>query len=831
MLRKNQLNLDLNRIHILIVLFIICFSLVGLKIFWFQIIKHGHYDKIATREHLGYAELPARRGEILITEYHSGEEFKLATNTTLDLAYADPALIKDPFLVAEKLAPLLFNLEEERTIEERKIAKAKREAFARTGAITAESSDVPTEIDPNLPPEEAPKEETAETETSTEEATVTSKEDLKELTEEELAARAEAEAALETERKAAEAAALQAARDAAMEEALRKIKPKTDEELFGQYKHELATKLGEKIRTQILLIQKVDPELKEKILKLNLYGIEITEGGDLYAFPPQIGDKGKAANKLAPLIGFDDEVLERLLLGRNRYTVLKKKLPLETSEAIKELQKEDSENFLGIRLQEEYYRYYPEGQLAAQVLGYVNSANIGQYGIEGGFQKTIEGKKGFFTSQKDGTGNQITVGESVIKPAEDGLNVYLTIDRAIQLEVEKALKTGVEAAEADSGQVIVMDPKTGRILAMAQHPTFNPNVYGEAFSKEEIELSNEQIKNLYVVGTGESQRKYLYIRKDPDERIEVFEDTELPGVYYSYKNRVGPEVYKNKLVQEIYEPGSVFKPLVMSGAIDAGEVTPNTTHQCDGPIEVDEFIIRTFNETYHGRESMKNVLRNSCNIGMAFVARKLERKLLYEYVTKFGFGDRTGIELENEEDGRVEYFSEWAESELVTHGFGQGISATPLQVVTGISALANKGVLMKPYLVEKTENPMTGDIKETEPKKIEQVISPDTAKTITSMMVYVVEDGIPTARVDGHFVAGKSGTSQTYKWGKALKGVGTTIASFSGYGPIDDPQFVILVKMDHPKSSPWGAVTAGPVFKEIATFIFTYYNIPPDKAY
>lgn len=727
------------------------FALVILKVFWLQVIRYGYYRDIAQREHQGYAELPARRGEILITEFHSGEEFKLATNTTLDLVYADPSLVKDPFYVAEKLAPILFNLEEEKEIQDARIGKARREAASE--AETPEAADA----------------------------------------------------------------------------ARKSIKPKTDDELFNQYKHQIATQLGEKVRTQILLIQEIDPELKEKILSLGLFGIEITEGGDLYAYPPQIQDKARTAKRLGPLIGFDEDILERLLYGKNRYTVLKKKLPLEASEQIKELQKDDPENFLGIRLQEEYYRYYPEGQLSAQILGYVNSANIGQYGIEGGFQKDLEGVKGFFTSQRDGTGNQITVGESVIKPAEDGLNVYLTIDRAIQLEVEKALEEGVKSSESDSGQVIVMNPKTGGILAMAQYPTFNPNAYGEAFEKKEIQLTQEEVENLHIAGSGENIRRYLYLRRDPDERIEIFEDPDLPGIYYTYANKVGPEVYKNKLVQEIYEPGSVFKPIAMAAAIDAGELTPSSRHQCDGPIEVDEFTIRTFNETYHGSETMTQVLRNSCNIGMSFVARKLERKLFYEYITKFGFGDRTDIELENEEDGRVEYFSQWAESELVTHGFGQGISATPLQVVTGLSALANDGVLMKPHLVEKTVNPMTGEIKETEPKKIEQVISPDTAKTITSMMVFVVEDGIPTAQVHGHFVAGKSGTSQTYKRGRALKGIGTTIASFAGYGPIDDPQFVILVKMDHPKTSPWGAVVAGPVFKEVATFIYTYYNIPPDK--
>lgn len=739
--------------------------MVMLKVFWLQIIKYDYYFKIAQREHQGYAELPARRGEIYITEYHSGEEFKLATNTTLDLIYADPSLVQDSAYVAEKLAPILFDLEVERAIDEERIRKAKKMIFKEL-----------------LPPEK---------DAATEEGA----EEIKPI------------------------------------ESTQGVAPKTDEELFNQFKHELTVKLSEKVRTQILLIQKVDPELKEKIMGLHLSGIEITEGGDLYAYPTQIGDKTKTAKQLAPLIGFDKDILERLLYGKNRYTVLKKKLLPDQSDQINALKKEDPENFIGIRLQEEYYRYYPEGALASQVLGYVNSANIGQYGIEGGFQDILEGEKGFFTSQKDGTGGQITVGESMIKPAEDGHNIYLTIDRAIQLEVEKALEEGVKNAQADSGQVIVMNPKTGTILAMAQYPTFDPNLYGEAFAKKEIDLTKDQVENLYIVGEGENQKKYLYIRRDPDERIQIFEDPDEPSVYYTYANRVGPEVYKNKLVQEIYEPGSVFKAIAMASAIDAGEVTPTTTFTSYGPLKVDEFEIHTFNDEYYGVSTMTEVLIHSDNTGMAWVAQKLGRSLFYNYIKKFGFGRRTDIEFRDEEDGRVEYYKDWAESELVTHGFGQGISATPIQVITGMSALANNGVLMQPHIIDKIYNPSTGEEKIIEPEKVERVISQESAQTITSMLVSTVENGIHQAQVRGHYIAGKSGTSQTYKYGKALKGLGTTIGTFSGFAPVDNPRFVILIKMDHPKSSPWGAVTAAPVFSKIAEFIFTYYNIPPDKPY
>ena len=333
---------------------------------------------------------------------------------------------------------------------------------------------------------------------------------------------------------------------------------------------------------------------------------------------------------------------------------------------------------------------------------------------------------------------------------------------------------------------------------------------------------------MFNMGDEENPVWWLYTQIDPDERIRIFPDEDDPEVWYSYENLYGPEVYKNKTIQAIYEPGSIFKPVAMAAAINAREVTPQSTHNCTGPIKVDEFEIHTFNDTYHGIESMTEVLIHSCNIGMSYVAETLGRSLFYSYIKAFGFTKRTDIQLDGEEAGYVEYYDDWADSELVTHAFGQGISVTPLQMATAIAALANDGVLMQPYIVKEIEY-ADGSTSEFEPEIIGQSVTKETADQLTSMLTSVVEQGIPQAELDNHFVAGKSGTAQTYKWGKALSGKGTTITSFVGYGPIDDPQFVILIKFDYPKTNEWGANTAGPVFADIAEFLFSYYNIPPDK--
>ncbi|HAU39537.1 MAG: cell division protein FtsI, stage V sporulation protein D (sporulation-specific penicillin-binding protein) [Candidatus Peregrinibacteria bacterium GW2011_GWF2_43_17] len=738
------------RLKIATIFIFLITGIITVRLFQLQVISHGYYHDIAQKEHSGFTELPARRGEILIEDKNSGEVFKLATNTTLNLLYADPYLIENPDLVAKTLTPLIFDLEQEKELDTERM----------------------------------------ETETDT---------------------------------------AYEIEDELTREEALSKIALKTDTELFEDFQDNLKDELGEKTRSQILLAEEVDQETITELTTTDLDGILVTENGDVYAMPPEINDKGDVAKALAEIFQVDAETLESTLEGTNRYIVLKRKLEPEISSQIQDLIDNDpDDNFLGIGMIEEYYRYYPEGELASQVLGYVNYAGVGQYGIEGFFNSSLTGKKGYFTSQIDGTGNQITVGDSVIDPAEDGDNIMLTLDRTIQLEVEKLIQKGVENYQAESGQVIVMDPETGEILAMANYPTYDPNIYGDVYDLTEIELTDEQFQYVYNMGTEEEPTYWLYTHVDPDERIRIFQDEDDPETWYSYENFYGPEVYKNKTIQAIYEPGSVFKPVAMSAAINAGEVTPNSTHYCGGPIQVDEFEIHTFNDEYHGTETMTEVLVHSCNIGMSYVAELLGRSLFASYIEGFGFGTRTDIQLDGEESGYIEYYEDWADSELVTHAFGQGIAVTPLQMITAIAAIANDGVLMQPYVVKYTES-SDGTKTEYEPEIIRQVVTKETADTMVAMLTAVIEQGIPTAVLDDHYVAGKSGTAQTYKWGKALTGPGTTITSFIGFGPIDDPQFIILTKLDYPKTSEWCTATAAPVGKEVLDFLYDYYNIPPDK--
>jgi cell division protein FtsI/penicillin-binding protein 2 len=738
-----QLNWDRNLVFFIFVIFLT--AVIIARLFYLQVIAGGHYAAIAAREHYGYNELPAHRGEIYIKDYASGENVRVATNSTLDLLFADPTLIKNKKLVADRIVPLIYDLTEERKTDEERV---------KTGILRAKTA-----------------------------------------------------------------------------EELEKIKPYTDDELYQNFYNDFLEKISSDVRPMIILSSEITPPQAENIKKLNLTGIEISENLELRAYPPQITNIKNTAQELGVALETPPLQLETILRGRNRYVILKKKLAPEISQKIKAIIDEDqSQSFTGLGLKEEYYRYYPELELAANVLGFVTPAGEGNYGIEAKFNTDLKGVKGVFQTQKDSVGRLITVGDTLIQPAEDGKNIVLTIDRAVQMAVEAKLKRAVTDYRADSGQVIVIDPKTGRIIAMAHYPSFDPNNYGTVYDREEIKLTEQQIKDLVPVKDLENVF-WLYRNVAAQDRLMIFKEQLADGtvIYEHYKNNIGPEAYQNKIVSEPYEPGSVFKVITMAIGIDDGDISPSTTINDSGVLKVDEYEIKNVSSKCTGRVNMAKSFANSCNTGMGWVAQKIGRNLFYNYMKRFGFGERTDIEFDNEHPGKIPHYSQWADSELVTHGFGQGITVTPLQMATALSAIGNNGVMMQPYIVDSVEK-SPGVWVKTEPQVLGQIITPDTAKTMIGLMIGAVEDGVSSNnRMDKYYVAAKTGTSQTYKNGKPLSGAGTTIATVGGMGPIDNPRFVILAKLDRPRSSEWADLTTSNLFKSVAEFLYDYYSIPPDK--
>ncbi len=728
--------------------------IIAARLFYLQVIRYDFYQAVAAKEHYSETELPARRGEIFIKDYASNEEVRVATNITLDTIFADPTIIANKKLVADRLVPLIYDPDETRAADNERIA--------------------------------------------TEHKRAKTKEDLE------------------------------------------KIKALTDEELYKKYYDDTLEKISQEIRPVILLSSELSAETLQEIANLRLNGIEVTEK-ELKAYPAQITNKGYMASKVDKYLDISPSRLEQILEGKNRYVILKKKIHPETSAKIQKIIDEDNDkNFNGIGLKEEYYRYYPENTLASNVLGFVTPDGIGQYGIEGKFNTQLQGKQGLFRAQKDGSiyGRQITVGDSLIRPAVDGDDVFITIDRAMQMEIEKRLERGVKDYRADSGQAIVLDPKTGRILAMAHYPNFDPNKFSAVLDTDEINFTSDEVKNLDPIES-EPNSFWFYRNVIAHDRFKVMMETLENGqtIYKRFKNWIGLEAYQNKIVGEPYEPGSVFKAITMSAGIDDKDVTPNTTFNDPGFLDVDwnpgtnmfDYRIKNVSDKCTGFINMTNVIANSCNTGISYVAKEMGKSLFYSYMLRFGFGERTGIEFDNEHSGKLEHYGKWAESEFYNYAFGQGFTATPLQMALAYGAIANKGVLMQPHIVEKVIQ-QNGKTVQSEPSPVQQVISENAAHTMTAMLVNAVENGVARgAQLPTHYLAGKTGTSQTYRYGKAVEGAGTTITSIAGFGPIDDPRFVILVKLDRPRTSEWADATAVYVFRDIASYLYDYYGIPPDK--
>lgn len=734
---------------------------IGIRLVYLQLIHSDYYQLVAAKEHYGFTQLPARRGEIFIKDYASGELVRVATNVSLDTIFADPYLINDSTkpnnakTVADRIVPLIYDQEEARASDQLRVDTEKKRAKT------------PEELD--------------------------------------------------------------------------KIKTLNDEELYKNFYDDLLAKISEGTRSEIILADTLDQDALKKIAALNLEGITVTEK-DVRAYPAKISNRNYIASTLSKYLDMTPDFLEQVLEGKNRYVILKKKLKPDISEKIQQIISNDKAKiFTGLGLKEEYYRYYPENTLAANILGFVTPNGKGNYGIEDAFQTQLMGKAGSFKTQKDGSiyNRQITVGDSEINPAVDGDNVVLTIDRSLQMSIEKILAKAVQDYRADSGQVIVMDPKTGYVMAMAHYPTFDPNNFGSALDTEEVNLTPNEVKNLVPI-TGEDNSFWVYRNIPAEDRYIVMREQLADGsyIYKRYKNWIGLEAYQNKAVSAPYEPGSVFKTITMSSGVDDKDITPNTAFNDPGFLGVDwnpgkkafDYTIKNVSAKCTGYVTMTDVLANSCNTGISFVAKKIGKALFYSYIKKFGFGDRTGIEFNNENQGKVEHFSQWySESELATHAFGQGITATPLQVISAYAAIANKGILMQPHIVEKVIQD-SGKTTETEPAPIQQVISEQSANTVTAMLVSAVENGVAKgAALPDHYIAAKTGTSQTYKHGVPLNGAGTTIVSLVGFAPIENPKFVLLVKLDRPRNSEWSEANAVYLFRDIAAYIFQYMGIPPDK--
>lgn len=493
----------------------------------------------------------------------------------------------------------------------------------------------------------------------------------------------------------------------------------------------------------------------------------------LWIVPREIKDKKTIAEKLAKLTNLPaDEIFTKINNDKVYIPPIMRGLSLDQGNVIKK------EKLPGIYVMPEYSRYYPEGNLASQVLGFVNGEGKGNYGFEGFYNDELKGKEGNVVGEKDTLGRVISLLEQT--DPEDGNSYVLTLDRSVQFFVEKKLKEALELYQADSGTVAVMDVKTGGVVAMASLPNYDPNNF------------REQAKS-------------------------------------------NPSLFNNPAISHLYEPGSIFKPLIMAAALDQGVVRPETEGTFDWHVFVDGYEIKTAERKAFGKQNMTEVLQNSDNVAMVWISELLGKENEYKYLKLFNMLDKTDIDLSGEATGYTRPFKEWKDVHRSTIAFGQGIAVTPIEMLAAYTAIANKGVYVYPHIVDKIIFP-NGKERQVEKKEGTRVISEATARTMADMLYNVAEKGhSQKARVAGFKVGAKTGTAQIPKtdgtgYEQSEDGLGIFVHSLAGFAPTDDPQFAMLVKLDRPKSARYAESTAAPLFGEIASFLLNYhYRVKPTE--
>ncbi len=500
----------------------------------------------------------------------------------------------------------------------------------------------------------------------------------------------------------------------------------------------------------------------------------------LYAEPKIIRDKQILIDKVVSVLPSEmgQKENERLkeLLDYNLYWIA-----LEHNLSPIQKQKLEEYKLEGIGFEKEPVRFYPEGSLAAHVLGYIadrgDGTKTGYYGIEAAFNGDLAGRPGKVTEEKDALGLSIlTGGFSKIAPA-NGKTIQLTIDRTVQYIIEKKLKEGVEKYDAGDGVIIVMNPMNGQILGMAVYPSYDP---------QNMDF-NEPIV---------SQASSRKLRE-----------------------------HKNLAISYLYEPGSVIKPLTLSAAIDLGKATPETSYNDPGYANYSGYTIHNWDGKALGSMNLLMLLQKSNNIGAAWVGHMVGKEALSSYFRKFGIGAVSGISLEGEEASPIRNEAEITDIDLATMSFGQGILATPLQVLNAFNAIANGGILYRPQIVSK----LLDDAGETdiETKEIGRVIKKETSDTMIDMLIKAVDGGESRYfNIKNYTVAGKTGTAQIAVVGGYDPH--KTNATFVGFLPTTN-KFSMIVKLREPQTSIYAAETAVPLWMETAGELARYYSIPPDK--
>lgn len=600
--------------------------------------------------------------------------------------------------------------------------------------------------------------------------------------------------------------------------------------------------------------------IKENLNEKEIYDLkELTEwsgsafgviNNSLYVNPTQVGNKDILVEKLMNLLSLSKEELDFKLSKRTvRYVKILRKMGLSTRDMIDARVQAEKINIAQGRmldtesishffiLEANPTRFYPEKNMGGQIVGFVDNENEGKYGVEGYFNEELKGKEGARIAKKDISGRTIGSFDLGERKMVNGTDIKLTIDRNIQKEVTKILSAGIKEFRANKGSVVIMDPKTGAIIAMVSYPDFDPNNFGDVYEIERVSYSKYPNPSFDLLGiplfVEDSEKWALILVGNKKIALRSATESEIGNraiPKYKYKNLLGPGVYEADPVSSLYEPGSVFKAVTTAIGIDTGDIKPSDTYTDKGYVEIDQYKIKNVSNECIGRHTYSHALDWSCNVGMIDIVQKIGKSLFHKYINDFGFGQKTNITLEWEVFGKIDPYEKWARVKLFTMAFWQGITATVLQMATAYSALANGGIYMQPYIIDSLTL-ADGTVVKNTPTPLRRVIKEDTSKKIIAMLTEGAKIGFAKKGwVDGYDVAGKTGTSQIAAKGKYEVGeAGHTITSYGGFAPASNPKFVMIVKIERPRSAQYSETTSSAVFSKIAKYLFNYYGIPKSE--
>jgi len=483
----------------------------------------------------------------------------------------------------------------------------------------------------------------------------------------------------------------------------------------------------------------------------------------LFAMPYKVDNPDEMAKTLSDKLDLKYQDIRTLLEKEKYFVWIKRKLSQESYDEIQKMELE------GLDFVTESTRYYPKESLAANLLGFVGIDNQGLEGLEMYFDDDLKSMSGLVVMERDASGDKIPLSMEKIQPSKDGHSIVLTIDEVIQYITEEALEKAYQQYNPKSAVAIVVNPKTGEILSMAVKPTYNLN----------------------------------YFQSSPED------------------------YWKNRAITDNYEPGSTFKIITISTALENNYASLNDYFNCKGWIRYQGTVIRDIDP--HGPQNLTEIVMNSCNVGVIEVGIRMDENVFAESIRNFGFGEETGIYLPGETPGLFRPVNEWSRLSIASLSIGQEISVTPLQLVMATAAIANNGILMKPLIIKETIDSEYNVVKHYQSEQVRQVISPNTANTMINILQKVVDDGTGSrAKLENYSASGKTGTSQKFDFSLGRYSNKKFTSWFVGFTPSHDAEIAILVMLDEPKGSYYGGTVAAPVFQEIASKVLPYLSIPPE---